>query len=190
MLLVNCGFSWDRCEQLKWKVRAAHQWFFGIDYPWWFSLGQIKAETGCRWIGSLDGIGSLGYAQITPRFWDKELKKYFPAWKIKDSFDYFYAQAYILKKYHKINKYKKLFITYQCYNGRCRKILREVLPDISWETGYKNCLKHKRKICVWRKKGKCLQYRYDCDINYSYSKKVFKYGIKYQEFSSKRWKFW
>jgi len=180
----------DACEKLKWKVKAAHSWVFGINYPYWFSLGQIRAETNCRWITSLDGLGSIGYAQITGKYWDKVLKKKFPNWKKCSAFDYFLAQAFILKQFNKRNKYHKLFITYQCYNGRCSKILKEVSPTGSWEKGYKACLKHKRKICVWRKGKKCLQYRYDCDINYGYSKKVYKYGIKYKEWSPKHWHYW
>ncbi len=186
--LPNC-FA-DNCLKFAGKVRRAHEWLFGIDYPYWFSLAQLKVESGCIWRTSLDGWGSLGYAQITPKFWDKELSLLFPNWKVKDNSDYFMAQAYILWKMHMMNRCKKLFITYQCYNRSCRKVLRETKGCCSWAQGYKECKKHARKICVWRKNGKCLQYRTDCDINYNYSKKIYRVGSKWQEWYSKRWKFW
>ena len=180
----------EDCKKFSDKVRKAHEWFFGIDYPYWYSVAQLKVESNCRWRTSLDGWGSLGYAQITPRWWDKELSKLFPSWKEKDSFDYFLAQAYILHKYHKINKCGKLFITYQCYNRSCWKVLKETKGCCSWEQGYQECLKKPKKICVWRVKGKCKQYRTDCDINYLYSKKIYKYGKPLEEWKTEKYKFW
>ncbi len=178
-----------RCYKLKQKVRKAHIYYFGFDYPYWFSLAQLFVESHCRWILSKDGWGSLGYAQITPRFWDKELSKLFPAWKTKDSTDYFMSQAYILWKYHKLNKCKKLYITYQCYNRSCYKVLREN-KSCSWRQGYKNCLRHPRKVCVWKRNEKCLQYRTNCSINYFYSKKIYRAGKLWEEWKTRRWKFW
>jgi len=189
-LFLPCLSIAGDCKKFAGKVRKAHEWFFGIDYPYWFSVAQLKVESGCKWRTSLDGWGSLGYAQITPRFWDKELSKKFPNWKTKDSFDYFLSQAYILWKYHKLNKCKKLFITYQCYNRSCYKVLKETKGCCSWKQGYQECLKKPRKICVWRAKGKCKQYRTDCDINYNYSRKIYRIGIKMKEWETKRWVFW
>lgn len=188
MLLVDVCFTGD-CKKFIWKVKTAHQWFFGIDYPYWYSVAQLKVESNCRWRTSLDGWGSLGYAQITPRWWDKELSKYFPAWKTKDSMDYFFSQAYILWRLHKLNKCKKLFITYQCYNRSCYKVLKET-KDCSWKQGYKECLKHSKKICVWRVNGKCKQYRTNCNINYSYSKKIYIFGKPMRLWRCKRYSFW
>lgn len=180
----------DDCSKFSWKVRASHQWFFGIDYPYWFSVAQLKIESNCIWRTSLDGWESLGYAQITPRFWDAELSELFPAWKTKDSTDYFMSQAYILYKYHKLNKCQKLFITYQCYNRSCSKVLNETKGCCSWEQGYKICMKNPKRICVWKVGNTCRQYKIDCDINYNYSKKIYLYGIRLKEWEGYRFTFW
>ena len=191
MLFHNVFASIYACKKWSIKVRQSHEFFFGLDYPYWFSVAQLYIESNCRWITSLDGIGSIGPAQITPQWWDKELSKYFLEWKLKDSTDYFFAQAYILYKLHKLNKCQKLFITYQCYNRSCSKVIKETKGCCSWGQGYFTCKqKYDEIICVWEKNGICKQYRSSCDINYNYSKKIFKNGIKLKEWETNRWKFW
>lgn len=192
-LIIFCWFSFihaEDCSKYKGKVRRSHEWFFGLDYPYWFSLGQLEVESNCLWMTSLDGWGSIGPAQITPKFWDAELKELFPNWKVKDHADYFMAQAYILAQAHKDNPCDKLFITYQCYNRSCRKIVRECFPECKWEAGYQKCMQRPEQICVWKVKDQCKQYRTSCDINYSYGRKVYQNGKKYEDFQTKRWSYW
>lgn len=177
------------CLKFEGKIRRAHDWFFGIDYPYWFSLAQVKVESNCVWRTSLDGWGSVGYAQITPKFWGSELTKIAPEWKVKDRSDHFLAQAYILWKYNALNSCNKLYITYQCYNRSCKKVIMENINCI-WEKGLSSCLSNPTSICVWKKGNQCLQVRTDCDINYTYSKKIYQEGIKYERWKPKRWLFW
>jgi hypothetical protein len=96
-----------------------------------------------------------------------------------------------LWKLHKLNKCRKLFITYQCYNRSCKKVISET-KFCSWEQGYKACLKHARKICVWKSHGRCKQYRTDCEINYFYSLKIYRTAQQFQEwnYTTGRWHFW
>lgn len=182
---------WDKsfaCSEIQ--VRKAHEWFFGVDFPYWFSYAQLKVESNCIWRTSLDGWGSVGYAQITPKFWDKELKEIAPDWKVKDSSDHYIAHAYILKKMQDCNPCKKLFVMYQCYNRSCNKVLREVGRKCSWEEGLQKCLEKPMNICVWKKDGKCIQYKTDCEINYNYSVKIYEKGVKMERWKTKRWIFW
>ncbi len=186
-LPLHEAFASD-CSKLEGKIRQAHEWFFGIDFPYWYSLAQVKVESNCIWRTSLDGWSSIGYAQITPKFWEKELKD-FPNWKIKDQADHFFAQAYILQKYHSQNPCNKLYITYQCYNRSLKKVLKEN-KDCEWDKGFIICMQNPQNICVWKKNGKCLQFRTDCDINYNYSRKIFDEGRKLERWKTRRWIFW
>lgn len=178
----------NACNKLK--IRQASEFIFGIDYPYWFSVAQAYIESNCIWSTSLDGWGSVGYFQITPRFWDKELKQVgFYNWQIKDSMDSYYAQAYILKKLNSYNHTGKLYVTYQCYNRSCNMVVSEN-KEGDWEKGYERCLEfHNQPICVWKVGNTCKQYRYSCDINYEYSAKIFRKGIKMQEWFTNRWRF-
>ncbi len=178
----------DACSEVQ--VRKAHEWFFGLDFPYWFSLAQLRVESDCIWRTSLDGWGSIGYAQITPKFWEKELKQVAPEWKVKDSLDHYVAHAYILRKIQTGNRCQKLFVMYQCYNRSCGKVLREVGKQCRWEVGMEECLRRPVHICVLKRDGRCLQYRTDCDINYNYSLKVYKEGSRLERWRTERWQFW
>lgn len=171
----------SNCQKLIPKVKSASEFILGIDYPWWYNLGQIETESNCIWQTSLDGWSSLGYAQITPTFWGKILTKFFPNWKHKEHQDHFLAQAYIIKDC--INKAycRKLWNVYQCYNRSCQKVNLEAKKgNCSYSKSFEICLEKPQFVCVWKgSNGSCKQWRSSCDINYSYSIKVFQNGKKY-----------
>lgn len=175
----------QECEKLLSKVKSASEFVLGINYPYWYNLGQIRAETNCQWKTSLDGLGSIGYAQITLMYWDKYFKFKYPEWKIKNSIDHFYAQAEILKELKEISYCNKLWIVYQGYNRNIRTVNEEArIGKCEWEKAMKVCNeKNLKMICVWRDGERCLQYRSNCDINYSYGLKVYKHGSRYKKFS-------
>lgn len=181
------------CKNLLPKVKQASQYILGIDFPWWYNLGQIETESNCLWHTSLDGIGSVGYAQITPKFWDKILKTLFPNWKIKNHTDHFLSQAYIIKKCLQQAFCSNLWNAYQCYNRNCMKVNQEAfLSQCNYLRAYKICnLRFSKNICVWKKNSMCLQYRSNCEINYEYSYKIWKNGKKYREgLIEKSYRFW
>jgi hypothetical protein len=181
--LVLSSHLAEACNKLK--IKQAHEWFFGIDYPYWYSVAQAKIESNCKWVTSLDGHESIGYLQITPKWFNEELKKAgFYQWQEKDHIDYYFSHAYILAKLHKQNKCRLLYITYQCYNRTCQKVIKEN-NSCSWEVGYQSCLQNDKQVCVLKKEDKCFQYRSSCDINYSYSKKIYQEGKKIEEWKSK-----
>lgn len=169
------------CRKLVPKVKSASEFVLGINFPWWYNLGQLETESNCIWRTSLDGWGSIGYAQITPRFWDRVLQQHFPNWKIKEHQDHFLAQAYIVKEYLKQAYCKKLWNVYQCYNRSCRKVnLEAKRANCNYNKAFEICLENPQPICVWKRPdGSCRQWRTSCDINYSYGLKVFQNGRKY-----------
>jgi hypothetical protein len=180
-LLFSINISFADCGRLAPKVRQASEFILGLDYPWWYNLGQIETETNCIWRTSLDGWGSVGYAQLTERFlpWLNEL---FPNWNVKGHIDHFLAQAYLIKQLMGRVSCKKLWCVYQCYNRSCRKVNREAVQGYCiWERGFEICnARYMEPICVWKRAGQCLQWRTNCDINYSYGYRVWRNGVKYR----------
>jgi len=181
ILTLTSQFSYAECSKLVHQVKQASEFVLGLDYPYWYNVGQIEAETNCIWRTSLDGWGSIGYAQLTERFlpW---LSEKFPNWRIKGHIDHFMAQAYLIKQLLSQVSCKKLWCVYQCYNRSCWKVNREaVQADCIWERAFELCNeRYVENICVWKQAGKCLQWRTNCDINYSYGYKVWKNGVKYR----------
>lgn len=180
-LLPSLLFASD-CRKFILKVKSASDFILGINYPWWYNVGQLEVESNCIWRTSLDGWGSIGYAQITPKFWDKTIGKLYPNWKIKDSTDYFLAHAYVIKTcLDSAYCNKNLWNVYQCYNRNCSKVNREAREaSCNWDKALNICYnKYLENICVWNVGSKCRQWRTNCDINYNYGFKVWKFGKKY-----------
>ena len=172
----------DRCKNLVQEVRRAHYLAFGVDFPYWYGVGQLKQESGCRDVISKDGVGSRGVAQITYRVWQKFLKKR-GINNINTISNQIHAQAYIMKQC-KLEAYTShLWGAYMVYNGghivnkeiiRARKKyhIREVPYCIAKEF----C---KRKIIEFNN-GQSIS---ACKIAYDYPKKIYIYGQQYKPFN-------
>ena len=184
LLLAN-----GRCSRYTHSVKLYHYEVFGVDFPYWFGIGQLRQESGCRDVISRDGVGSQGLAQITYRIWRK-----FLASKSIDSIssisNQLRAQAYIMQNCKQQAYSSHLWVAYQVYNGgslvnkeiskaRHTYKIREVPHFLAKEF----C---KRKV-VHFTNGQSIN---ACNINYEYSEKVYKYGLKYRVIDSQRYKFW
>ncbi|BCS54060.1 hypothetical protein [Geobacter sp. SVR] len=183
VLPLSC-FASERCKNLAQEVRTAHYQYFGIDYPYWYSVGQLEQESSCRNVISRDGVGSEGPAQVTYRVWAPALQKQ-GITEVKTTKNNLRAQAYINKVAHNENPHKKLWITYQIYNGG-GLVLKEInkAGEVDWAAAYAKC---SRKV-VHFKDGSTEK---ACDINYYYSKHVFKFGETYRTGSdSATYSFW
>ena len=173
----------NRCNSYVQKVRKAHYLVFGLDFPYWYGIGQLKQESGCRNVISRDGVGSQGLPQITYRIWQKFLDKK-GIKSIRGISNQLLAQAYIMQNAKQQAYSSHLWVAYQVYNGgglvnkeitRARKAyaIREVPHKIAKQF----C---KRKI-VHFNNGQSIN---ACKINYEYSEKVFKFGNKYKLFNT------
>lgn len=166
------------CLDLKNYIKNAHYFYFGIDFPYWYSIAQAQKESNCKHnITSLDGIGSEGFAQITYKWWKSKLDQQ-NILEIKSLYNHARAQAYINYEAYINSSCKKLFEMYQIYNGGylVSKELKRA-NSCKWEDGYKIC---KRKdVCVWQTKDGCKQWRNACDINYGYSIEIYETGQLY-----------
>jgi len=201
LFLVSAGWAQeDRCLALIEPVKKASFRFLGGDFPWWYNVGVAEVESNCKWVSSsLDGHGSAGYFQLTPKFLDRLLRPYFPRYLEQGHQDHFYAFAFYLSVLHKDNPSSKLWVTYQRYNGG-DWVLREckLAGSFDYDACKNACYRCKQMggskcrgyVCVWRVPSGCKQYRHACEINYGYSVKVWKSGQDYRLGSDGKWIFW
>lgn len=180
LTIASAKAKGDRCSFLVQPVREASERYIGKKFPFWYNVAVAKVETNCRWRISADGHGSIGYFQLTPKFLDRYLRPLFPDYDKPYSRQHIEAAVYYVGMLWRSNPewLKKLWVTYQRYNGgnwvviECRRAKSD-----RWEDCYRQC--RRKEVCVWRKGGKCIQWRSACEINYSYSKKVYRYGQRW-----------
>jgi hypothetical protein len=170
-------------------VRKAHYKVFGLDYPYWYGVAQLKQESGCRDILSKDGIGSQGLAQITYRWWKPFLNSKGIA-NIGSVDNQLLSQAYIMQDAKKQAYSKNLWVAYQVYNGGGlvnKEISRARLDldiiEVSHSIAYKYC---KRKIITFNSGQKIDA----CLINYEYSQKIYEYSKQYKMGQDGSYTFW
>lgn len=180
---------YKRCQNLIQPIRKAHYLYFGLDFPYWYSVAQAEQESLCRQTISRDGIGSYGFAQITWKYWKKKLKKA-GIDNIHFTDDQAKAQAYINHYEFKKTYCKKLFEMYQRYNGGSW-VTKELKKSkiCKWVEGLRHC--KRGMVCVYYKHGKCIKKKSACKINYNYSLEIYKKSKKYKSGKDgKLFKFW
>ena len=189
ILLLSTLTLWaGRCQKYIQLERVAHYAVFGVDYPYWYGIGQLQQESGCRDIISRDGVGSQGVAQITYRVWQKFLNKK----GIKNLYsvgNQIHAQAYIMQNCKKQAYSSHLWVAYSVYNSghivnkeitKARKALH--IREVPYHIAKKFC---KRRMIHFNN-GQVIS---ACKIGYDYPKRVFKYGNKYKEYNT-TYKYW
>lgn len=179
----------ERCKNLIQEIKKSHYYYFGVDFPFWYSVAQAEKESLCRHsILSSDGIGSEGFAQITFKLWKDKLTRE-GITEIKSIHNHAKAQAFINKYEYDRTVCLKLFEMYQRYNGGglvSKELIRA--GSCKWEDGYRTC--RRKDVCVYRTNNGCKQWRNACDINYSYSIKIYEKGKIYQTSSNDKFNFW
>lgn len=163
----------DRCQDYTTDVRIQHIRYLGSDYPYWYGVGQIRQESGCRPDATAfdGGQGLSQFMPATERDVEKalgELDMYNPNHALR-------AQAYYMSRLHKQNIDGRLFLDYQAYNGGWTNLKREIhrAGVVDWYVMRECC---KRKV-IALKNGRYLNL---CDVNYDYSKKIFQYSQQYR----------
>lgn len=189
LLFLFATLSADRCQSYVQDVRKAHYKVFGLDYPYWYGVGQLKQESLCRDVISRDGVGSQGVAQITYRIWKKFLTER-GVNNIQSISNQLTAQALIMKDCKKQAFSSHLWVAYQVYNGG--PLVNKEITRARVDLGIRevpHCIAEKycrRKIITFSNGQKISA----CEINYDYSKKVFKYGNKYKIIDTDSYIFW
>lgn len=189
LVYIQIIFALERCNSLIPYIKDAHFYYFGVDFPYAYSVAQAEKESRCKHHAlSTDGIGSEGFAQITYPWWKSELDKE-GILEIKSLKGHARAQAYINYRAYQQSYCKKLFETYQIYNGG-NLVSKELqrAGSCKWEDGLKVC--RRKDICVWRTEKECKQWRNACDVNYEYSLTIYKLAPKYGFTDSEKYPFW
>ena len=212
-ILVNLFFVFiynvyaiDRCADFIPDVRSAHTRYFGSGFPYHYGIGVMINESGCKPnIVSFDG--GIGLYQFTPSTGIvKEMKSEFPNFNPSNPEHSIKAFVFYEKKLiknmnikhiyfkNKYHVYPKEFIDqcgnrlcyiYMIYNGGLW-LLKE------WEaSGRKSCefdtIKDYCKRGGAQVGNRWLSF---CDVNYSYSLKVYKFSKPYKRMPDGEYLFW
>lgn len=175
LILVTPALAVDRCRDYITEVRNAHIMYLGVDYPWWYGLSQLKAESRCRNISAFDGgQGIAQFMPVTAKSIGKLMKENVSPNNPEQAtrMQAFYM-AYIEAKENWTNK---LWVSYQIYNGGIKYLKKEYKEagNIADHDAMRDvCKRAKIKL----KGGQILDM---CDVNYDYSSKVNSYGLPYK----------
>ena len=178
LLLPLNVFALDRCNDYIPDVRAQHIRYFGLSYPWWYGVGQLKQESKCRdKVTAFDlGQGAAQFMPVTTKYVRKLMNE--PQLNPYQREDALKMQAFYMSYLHKHeNKFegKPLWLTYQGYNGGFSLLYKE--SQRSGNSDWKDMKKQCRRKVLTLKNGNKLDL---CDVNYDYSKRVYKYGNAYR----------
>ena len=164
----------DRCAMLVKDVRVEHTRYFGLQFPYWYGVGQLKQESACRTTVTAFDAGQ-GVAQFMPKtaqyvqsLMGEALDPYNPRQAIR-------MQAFYMNRIHtKENWTGRLWIAYQIYNGGKTTLYKEFqrAQVLDWDLMKQSC-QRKKILMKWGTLDLCL-------VNYDYSKKVEKYGNQYR----------
>ena len=175
LLLCSISHALDRCHEYIPDVRAQHIRYFGINYPWWYGVGQLQQESGCRnKVTAWDG--GQGVAQFMPAT-EKACEKYLGALDMYNPEQAIKAQAWFMRQLHKENWNGALWLTYQAYNGGW-KWLRVEFKKSGSQKAYWELMR-----------ASCVRKPINCKINYDYSKQIYRYGQQYKLYPDGR-RYW
>jgi hypothetical protein len=175
LLLTSPVYALDRCVNFIQPVRVEHTKYFGVGFPYWYGVGQLKQESCCRETVTAFDAGQ-GIAQFMPKtsqyiqsLMGEKLNPYNAKQAIR-------MQAFYIHRIHIIENWTdRLWIDYQIYNGGKGLLYKEYQrakkPD--WTMMRKQCKRNKIKM-----KWGILDF---CEVNYAYSKNIEKYGNLYRQ---------
>lgn len=176
LCLLLCGgrlVAQDRCAAYRLDVRREAERTLGLDYPWWYNLGQLRQESRCRAdIAAFDG--GQGLAQFMPatiaalsKRAGEKLDAYKPEHAIR-------LQAMFLADLDRGNPSGRLWPIFQAYNGGWTLLKREAMRAGGWDRAKMRATCQRR---VLQLKSGPLDL---CEVNYTYPAHVAKFGEVYR----------
>lgn len=188
IFFTSNAFALDRCREYITDVRNSHTRNFNGNFPWWYGLGQIEQESSCRAnVTSFDS--GMGLTQFVPSTWNVIKKQMgrpdLSPYKASDSIE---AQAFYMASIQKKENWsasKQLWISYQIYNGGRSTLYKEYQRAgvLDWDLMKSECQRKKIQM-----KWGVLDL---CEVNYSYSKEVYRKGNSYRLGKDHySWRFW
>lgn len=182
VITVPNVYAFDRCKKYYAFVSLHAKYYFGIDAPVHYFMGQMEQESRCN-----EGItafdGGQGLFQIMPntereieRDWMQEFNPYDVFWNIKAGIYYDY-------KMRKDCICKDWYYVFRAYNGGVGRLNNEIK-----RAGGTCCSKEKVEMAcnrggVWYK-GKYIDF---CKVNISYPYNIFERSKKYVKFNFKNY---
>lgn len=169
----------DRCYRFVQLERVYHWKYFGMDFPYWYGVGQIRQESNCR-PDALAFDGGKGLSQFMPATLGEVQRKIgtIDIWNPNDAIR---AQAFYMSQLHKSNfgAEKPLWVTYMFYNSGPGTVKKEFhrAGILDYNTMKSVC---KRKVLQLKSGPLDL-----CDVGYDYPVKIHKYGKQYSLFPDK-----
>jgi hypothetical protein len=173
----------DRCRDYVPDVRRAHVRYLGLSYPWWYGVGQLKQESGCRASVTAFDQGQ-GIAQFMPKTsaeiqqaMNEKLNPYNPEHATR-------MQAFYMRQLHRQNPDGRLCWNYQAYNGGWTNLKREATRAGIWDWTAMKAQCRRKIIPLGNGLGLDL-----CAVNYDYPIRVYRYGDAYR-LGVDQWRFW
>lgn len=184
LLFAIIAHSANRCEAYVQTVRVEHIKTFGLQFPYWYSVSQLSAESSCRATVQAWDLGQ-GVAQFMPKtskyiqsLMGESLDPYNPKHAIR-------MQAFYMSRIHKVENWSdRLFIDFQIYNGGRTTLYKEYQRAgiLDWD--------RMRSVCQ-RKKVQTKWGILDlCEVNYSYSQKIHSGANLYRRGDDGGYRFW
>ena len=164
----------DRCNSLIKDVRVQHTKYFGVQFPYWYGVGQLKQESACRGKVTAFDAGQ-GVAQFMPKtslYIQSLMKEKLNPYNIQQAIR---MQAFYMRRIHTVENWTgSLWVSYQIYNGGAGTLRAESqrAGETDWSLMRQEC--HRKKIQM---KWGVLDL---CEVNYSYSVNVGKFGNQYR----------
>lgn len=182
-LLITYVLAADRCIQYSQAVRVANAYYWGLDFPWHYAVGQLKQESNCRSeITAFDG--GMGVAQFMPSteaYIENRMKETFNPYNPREAIK---ANAFYMYSLHKQNWDGRLWLTYCFYNSGAGTMTKEYKR--AGITNYDLMKSVCQRKILTLKSGQKLNL---CDVGYDYPKRIYQYGNQYR-ISSDKMKFW
>lgn len=184
-LVASTVLAADRCADFKDEVRKASWKYLGVQAPWWYLLGQLKQESGCRAdIISFDG--GEGIAQFMPvtREYVSKVKGYpIDPFNPASAID---GQTFYMKMLDEQNRApgKPLWVSFAFYNSGAGTLNKEARREGEQcaECHELWAYAQMKKICLRKKLvlkgGKILDL---CDVGYDYPVRIHKYGELFRQ---------
>jgi hypothetical protein len=181
-------FAVDRCLEYVQEERQQHFYYFGLDFPYWYGVGQIQQESRCRKdVTAFDG--GQGLTQFMPAT-AAGVERYLGPLNMNNPTHAIKAQAWYMKQIHKGNWDGALWLSYCFYNSGQGTMTKESKRSIALchctETNYDAMKAVCKRRVLTLKSGEKLDL---CTVGYDYPKQIYKYGQRYK-ISSDNWRFW
>lgn len=183
LLLVTPVQALDRCQDFVTDIRIQHWKYFGLNFPYWYGVGQARQESNCKpHVTAFDA--GMGLTQFMPATW-RGVEKYLGHLDPYNPEHSIRAQAWYMYQLHKENWDGVLWLTYCFYNsgsGTMRKEYKRA-GVTDYDAMKAVC---KRRVLIL-KSGEKLDL---CKVGYDYPKRVFQYGQRYKISDDNNWRFW